>query len=212
MRPALSRALEEATRSGRALALAMAVAALGTAVQPSASAARVLERLTTQTGRHFAVPVPDANGIPNFAEIRPGLARGGQPTAEGVRFLRERGYRTIVSFRSNRVEREEALRFGIAYIEIPMRAGILGATPPTEEQVRLFLSVVTDSTNDPVFIHCRRGKDRTGVMSALYRIEACGWTAGEAVEEMRAFGFSGHYRRLLRFVHSYSPQSSASAR
>jgi protein tyrosine/serine phosphatase len=91
-----------------------------------------------------------------------------------------------------------------------MRAGIFGATPPTEEQVRLFLSVVKDSSRHPVFIHCRRGKDRTGVMSAIYRIEACGWTSDEAIEEMRAFGFSDHYRGLIRFVQTYARARGAS--
>jgi protein tyrosine phosphatase (PTP) superfamily phosphohydrolase (DUF442 family) len=147
--------------------------------------------------------VPDAEGTRNFAEIHPGLARGGQPTEAGIRFLRDHGYRTVVSFRSNPSERDLVLRSGMAYVEIPMRAGIFGAAPPTEEQARLFLSVVTDSSRYPVFIHCRRGKDRTGAMSAIYRMEACGWTADEAIEEMRTLGFSRHYRRLLRFVRGY---------
>ena len=189
----------------------MRIPGTAAAAQPRTADARALETLTTSTGKHFAVPVPDGVGIPNFAEIQSGLTRGGRPTKEGIQFLRDKGYRTVVSFRSNRDERYEVLRSGMEYVEIPMHAGLFGAAPPTGEQVRLFLSVVSDSSRYPIFMHCRRGKDRTGVMSAIYRMEACGWTADEAIEEMKAFGFSGHYRGLLRFVRAYSRDAHALA-
>lgn len=150
-----------------------------------------------------AVVAPEARGIPRFAEIEPGLARGGQPSEDGLAFLRERGTRTVISFRKNPGERRRLERMGIAYVEIPLHAGLFRATPPTDEQVRQFLEVVRDSSRRPVFVHCRHGKDRTGAMVALYRIEACGWTAEEAVAEMRAFGFSKHYRKLMRFVQRF---------
>lgn len=204
MHPPLGRCVGRAAGTGRVLVLAAALAVAALAIQPDRVGARVLERLATSTGKPFAACESDADGIPNFAEIRTGLSRGGQPTKEGIHFLRDKGYRTVISFRSNPSEREAVLGSGMGYVEIPMRAGIFGATPPTEEQVRLFLSVVKDSSRYPVFIHCRRGKDRTGVMSAIYRIEACGWTSDEAIEEMRAFGFSDHYRGLMRFVQTYA--------
>jgi hypothetical protein len=45
-------------------------------------------------------------------------------------------------------------------------------------------------------------------MSAIYRMEVCGWTRDEAVEEMKSFGFSGRYQKLLRYVQAYSCQSA----
>ena len=192
----------------RALFFALAVVIAAAPVQPGFADARVLERITTSTGKPFAVSEPDGNGIPNFAEIQPGLTRGGQPSEEGIRFLRDHGYRTVVSFRSDSPDRDDVIRSGMDYVEIPLHAGIFGAKDPTEEQVRQFLAVVTDPARRPVFIHCLRGKDRTGIMSAIYRIEACGWTADDAIEEMRAFGFHGYYRGFVRFVRAYAPHAS----
>jgi protein tyrosine phosphatase (PTP) superfamily phosphohydrolase (DUF442 family) len=149
------------------------------------------------------------SGIPRFAEIEPGLARGGQPKERGLRFLRERGYRTVISFRPNSPERKDLEAMGIRYIEIPMRSSPFGAATPTKEDVRRFLSAVSDSTLRPIFIHCRRGKDRTGAMAAIYRIEACGWTNEEAIREMKAFGFNGLYRNLKRYVRTYERGSAA---
>lgn len=161
------------------------------------------ERLATVTGKPFAAVTPEA-GIRRFAEIRPGLARGGEPGEDGLRFLHDHGYRTIVSFLPSPAESAFVVQSGMHYVHIPMRSGPFSAEPPTEDQVRQFLSVVADSSRYPVFIHCHAGKDRTGAMSAIYRMEVCGWTVDEAVEEMKAFGFSGRYRRLFQFVQGYS--------
>lgn len=154
----------------------------------------------------------EVRGIPRFAEIEPGLARGGQPDEHGLRFLRERGYRTVLSFRRNSPDRRDAEQMGLRYIEIPLRAGPFSATPPTEEEVTRFLAAVSDSSLRPIFIHCRRGKDRTGAMAAIYRIEACGWTNEDAIREMRSFGFSGRYRKLQQYVRDYERSNSRASR
>ena len=161
-------------------------------------------RSATVSGKPFARVTPEAGGIRRFAEIRPGLARGGEPGERGLRFLRSGGYRTIVSFLPSASESAWVVQSGMEYVHIPMRSGLFSAEPPTEEQVRRFLSVVSDTTRYPVFIHCHAGKDRTGAMSAIYRMEVCGWTVDEALEEMNAFGFSGRYRKLRRYVEGYN--------
>jgi L-ascorbate metabolism protein UlaG (beta-lactamase superfamily)/protein tyrosine phosphatase (PTP) superfamily phosphohydrolase (DUF442 family) len=154
-------------------------------------------------------PAPvEARGISRFVEIEPGLARGGQPTSEGLEFLRERGYRTVISFRRNSRERRALEGMGIRYVQIPLRAGLFGAAPPSREDVARFLSVVSDSSQRPVFIHCRRGKDRTGAMAAIYRIEACGWSNEDAVREMLSFGFDRRYRKLMNYVRAYTRETA----
>jgi len=97
---------------------------------------------------------------------------------------------------------------GIHYVQIPIRAGLFGSTAPTKEEVALFLSVVSDSSQRPVFIHCRRGKDRTGAMAAIYRIQASGWTKDEALREMLTLGFNRYYGNLMQLVRTYAPGSA----
>ncbi len=46
-----------------------------------------------------------------------------------------------------------------------------------------------DEASYPVLIHCRAGLHRTGVLSAVYRMEYQGWSPLEAFEELRAHGF-----------------------
>lgn len=164
---------------------------------------------TTRSGRQIAKAIPES-GIPRFAEIRPGLARGGWPGEEGVRYLKNHGYKTVVSFLTDPAESAWVVQSGMKYVHLPMRSSFFFADTPTKDQVRQFLEIVKDSTQYPAFIHCKAGKDRTGAMSAIYRMEACGWTADEAVEEMKAFGFSTRYGKLMNWVQAYSLAPAAS--
>ncbi len=183
--------------------------ALPQAGRTAYTSARAYKTLSSSARHPFAVRVPEAPGISNLAEIETGLARGGQPKDEGIEYLRRRGFRTVVAFRRDPDERLKLIRAGLDYVEIPLRADLLGSKPPTEDQVRQFISITMDSTCRPLFFHCRRGMDRTGVMAAIYRIEACGWTSAEAVQEMRALGFHEHYKALLRFVRGYERRGLA---
>jgi protein tyrosine phosphatase (PTP) superfamily phosphohydrolase (DUF442 family) len=185
-----------------ALAAALAVA-VGAAALPRDADARILERLTTSTGRPLALARPEVEAIPNFADIEPGLSRGGRLTREGIQYLRARGYRTVVTFLDDAEERSALAEAGIECVSIPLRAGLFGAAVPTREQVARFLDVTSDSARRPLFFHCKRGKDRTGAMAAVYRMERHRWSAAVAVLEMRAFGFNTFYKGLLRFVRGY---------
>jgi len=160
-------------------------------------------------GRSWAERV---DGIPNMARLRPGLYRGAQPDRDQLRWLRERGFKTVVNLRSHDSDREAVERLGMTCVEIPMKAGLFDADPPTEAQVRRFFEVVLDPDRRPLFFHCAQGKDRTGTMAALYRIEVDGWTPEEAIEEMQAFGYHDFYDDLARFVRSYEPRGISAAK
>jgi protein-tyrosine phosphatase len=189
----------------------LAIAAASTLpLMPGVSKAKTDPSATT-TKRTFAKMAPDAAGIRRFAEIRPGVTRGGEPYDVGIRYLKDRGYRTVVSFLTNVAESASVVQSGMKYVHIPINSSFFGCELPTDDQVHQFLSVVTDSTRYPIFIHCHAGKDRTGAMSAIYRMEVDGWTPDEAVEEMRSFGFAGRYKNLLRYVQAYSKRSNGSS-
>jgi protein tyrosine phosphatase (PTP) superfamily phosphohydrolase (DUF442 family) len=188
----------------RALGLLAAfVVAIAAPAAPVHADARSLDQLATSTGRPFATALPEMRGIANFAQIEAGLARGARPTDEGMAELKARGFRTVIGLRHDPDERAKLAKLGIEYVELPMRINLLGAAIPSPEQIQTFLDVVSDPAKRPVFFHCRRGRDRTGAMAAIYRMERSGWRTAEALEEMNAFGFHSHYRKLRRFVEGY---------
>jgi tyrosine-protein phosphatase SIW14 len=192
--------------------LAIALGVVAALVNGPSASARIQERLVSSTGKPFAVAKPEVPGIGNFAEIEPGLARGANPTDEGIEYLRAHRYKTVVAFWSRSGEREKLRRAGIELVELPIKSGLFGSDTPTKAQIAEFLRLAADSARRPLFFHCRRGRDRTGAMTAIYRMEQDGWRRADAIEEMKAFGFHGYYRSLYRFVESYPTAPSRAAR
>jgi protein tyrosine phosphatase (PTP) superfamily phosphohydrolase (DUF442 family) len=123
-------------------------------------------------------------GIENFAQISPILYRGEQPTAEGFAELKKMGIKTVVNLRSFHGDGELLKGTGLRYVHIHAKAW-----HPEDEDVVQFLKVVEDPANQPVFVHCQQGSDRTGYMVAVYRMLEQQWSVGDATAEMRNFAF-----------------------
>jgi tyrosine-protein phosphatase SIW14 len=161
------------------------------------------------TAGSAAATRPAGVPIDNFAEVAPGIFRGAQPDADGFRALKGLGIRTIVNLRGKHDDTPAAAPLGLGVVEIPMSAKFT-IEPPTDDEVRAFLAAVLDPAKRPVFVHCAGGKDRTGTMCALYRIEVDGWTPEKAYEEMVSFGWHDElYPALGKFVRGYTPKGLA---
>jgi uncharacterized protein (TIGR01244 family) len=126
------------------------------------------------------------NGIDNFATVEPGLHRGGQPSSVGFRELARRGIKTVVNLRNDPRPDDQSLveAAGMVYINIPMNAA--DVSPAQIDRALQHLQTAPR----PIFLHCRRGRDRTGLEIAVYRIAAQGWTRERAIEELYAHGYN----------------------
>jgi protein tyrosine phosphatase (PTP) superfamily phosphohydrolase (DUF442 family) len=161
-----------------------------------------------------------AADLPNFGKVCEGLFRGGQPTDAGYEALRRKGVRTIVSLRTLGDRSDDLQEAGFRTFHISFKT-----VHPETEDVLEFLSIATNPDNRPLFVHCRRGADRTGMMIAVYRMVVQGWSRANAVREMNRMGFSPwnvaieHYledldvaalkRELARHVANDRPMSSS---
>lgn len=138
-------------------------------------------------------------GVPNFGEVTGQLYRGGQPTEEGFQQLAERGVGMVVNLREGgEGERRQVTKLGMQYVSIPWHC-----FNPQDQRFAEFLRVLRDHPDTRVFVHCRLGVDRTGMMIASYRMGEQGWSASEAAEEMAAFGFSSVHRMICPGLASY---------
>jgi protein tyrosine/serine phosphatase len=166
--------------------------------------------VASTSGRLFAERIEGKAGLSNFARIDARVYRGAQPTAEGYRTLKELGVKTVVNFRSHHSYKAEIEAAGLACVELPLQADLIGSEPPTDEQLKLFFDTVLDPRLQPVYIHCMKGCDRTGTLSALYRMEIEGWTTDDAIQEMQAFGFNDYYADLINYVRTYKTRGFVS--
>ena len=128
------------------------------------------------------------------------LYRSGQMTPEGFqRTVREFGIRTVISLRDSKDEgkvsadqaeveycREQGIthfRFAQARWQLP------DGSHPVAANMTEFLRILSDpQMKKPVLVHCFAGIHRTGGYVAVYRMEYDGWSAAEAIEEMRNMG------------------------
>jgi len=151
--------------------------------------------------------------IPHFSRVTDFYYRGGQPDDSGLKILAGKGIRTIVDLRGEDKtrgdhERETAQALGMQYISLPLSA----IHAPSDDQVEKFLSIVHTASNQPVFVHCRRGSDRTGVMTAIVRIHDFHWTADQSYKEMKEFGFRSFLLPTMeRYVYKYADAQKAEA-
>ena len=146
---------------------------------------------------------PRYSELPNFSKVSERLYRGGQPKSGGVKKLAEIGIKTIINLRGTdeltRAEEAEAKAAGIVYFNIPMP----GLSRPTHEQISRVMEIVGNQESGPVFIHCKRGSDRTGTVVAVYRISRDGWTADKALTEAKRFGLSWMEFGMKDYVSDY---------
>lgn len=144
------------------------------------------------------------NGIGDFGEVTPRLFRGAQPDKKrGYAALAKMGIDIVVDTRGNRTKSEgkEVRRHGMQYVAIPWHCPF-----PRDETFARFLRLMRDNPNKKVFVHCRLGDDRTGMMIAAYRMAAEGWTADEAMIEMREFGFNRAHHFICPGLASYEKE------
>jgi len=137
-------------------------------------------------------------GVPNFGEVTDKLFRGGQPTAEGFEGLAHEGVGVVVDLSGNQSERDKVKKVGMEYVSIPWHCFHL-----EDKQVAQFLRVLRDHPDQKVFVHCRLGEDRTGMMVAGYRMAEQSWTAAQARKEMAAFGFSSVHHLMCPGLATY---------
>lgn len=167
-------------RSWIAVALLILATAAGAQVRPA------------EWATPLAVP-----GVPNLHRIDAQVYRSAQPTAAGMRELEQLGIRTVLCLRDFHDDVDEARGTGLKLVRME-----LNAWHTDEAELVKALRVLVDPANWPVLVHCQHGADRTGLVSALYRIAVQGWDRERAIDEMTrgGFGFHSLWKGIPRFV------------
>lgn len=150
---------------------------------------------------------PLANsGVWNYQEVNRQLSRGAQPTAEAVKELANRGLVTMINLRPESEDpaafsREKAAADSLMKHYEPI--ALSSWRSPREKDIARILSIINDPTEQPVFVHCQRGADRTGTVVAIYRITHDCWSAEDAIREARQHGMGWWQFPMRRFIRTW---------
>jgi hypothetical protein len=139
-------------------------------------------------------------------EVVPGrVYRSGQLTVGGFTEAVERfGIRTIINVqedvpdpdiwqswldRSTIKESDLCRQLGVRYVWLQPDLDSPAKDHPRPKVIDDFLAVMDDETVYPVLIHCKAGLHRTGILTAVYRMQYQGWSPAAAFRELKANGF-----------------------
>lgn len=146
--------------------------------------------------------------IDNFGQVNANYYRGSQPDEGDYADLAAMGVKTIIDLQRDGSPAEQRLveAAGMTFHRIPMTT----RTEPTREQLALFMNLVNDPANQPVYVHCAGGRHRTGVMTAIYRMHHDHWSADQAFREMKEYKFGADFLHpeFKRFVYGYQVEPS----
>src|SRR5207245_2697948 len=147
-------------------------------------------------------------------EAGPSLLRGGQPSAEGWKWLQEeKGVTAVVKLNyESEGSEEEARRLGLRVMVNSMQpAGLDGKGPeailraaretqvvPSDESIANAVRAML-AHKGVVYVHCSHGQDRTGLVVGVYRVLHDGLTKDDAYREMLHNNFHAALHGLHEF-------------
>jgi len=130
-------------------------------------------------------------GITNFAHVETTVACAGAVTPSSVAEIKKMGFGSIINLRlANEqgadidAEAAAAKAAGINFIHLP-----LNGASPDPAVVDRFLKVITESGNQPSFIHCASG-NRASAMWLIKRVLVDKWDNDRASAEAAQLGLT----------------------
>ena len=144
--------------------------------------------------------------LPRFQQVTEKLYRGAQPTDGGLAKLRELGINTIINLRGasarTRAQEAEARALGLNYFNVALPTW----GRPQDARVQRILEIIAAPENGHVFVHCRTGVDRTGIIVALYRMKHQGWNTHDALTEAERKGMHRIQFWMRDYAEDYGEQ------
>ena len=159
----------------------------------------------TSTAADSVVEAP-----PNFLRVRDGLYRGGHPSAGNLAYLQSLGVQTIVDLEISdfieaypwdiSAEERNASARGFTFVRKPMSAFEPAVSTRFDDQMTSIMDILRGaSAAHPVYVHCRHGQDRTGLVIGIERVELEHVAPADAYSEMLANGFHSAFLGLNHY-------------
>jgi protein tyrosine/serine phosphatase len=145
------------------------------------------------------IPTFVEHDIPNFRQVPgdPGVYRGGQPQSQaGWAYLQSLGVSNVVKLNlESEASDSDARALGMTINYFPIDTLHQGLFKPD----RLAVSNVVAAIKPGTFVHCKHGRDRSGLIVGCKRVWRDGWAKTNAWSEMIADGFNSTLHGLTDF-------------
>jgi len=133
----------------------------------------------------------------NLFRITPTVFRSAQLKSKDVALLQSLGIKTVVSLRSFHSDETVLKNSGIKLKRIRINTWDID-----DKKIIAALRAVREAEKDgPVLLHCMHGADRTGLVSAMYRMVYQNWNKEQASDELMNGGYG--YHSMWKNIPSY---------
>ncbi|MBC3935656.1 dual specificity protein phosphatase family protein [Undibacterium sp. CY7W] len=124
----------------------------------------------------------------NLFKVNDQFYRSAQIQSELLPTLQSLGIKTVVSLRAFHSDEQILKNSGIRMQRIGINTWDIN-----DNNVILALRTLRNAQQQgPVLLHCQHGADRTGLITAMYRILYQSWTKEQALEELTQGGYGYH--------------------
>jgi tyrosine-protein phosphatase SIW14 len=132
----------------------------------------------------------------NFYKINDSLYRAAQPSAKALQEAKALGIKSVLNLRNDALDSVKAVNTGLLLFTVPITT-----KDATKQDIVKALQILIKAPK-PLLIHCKHGADRTGIVTAMYRIIMEDISKETAIKEMTdgPFGFHHQYTNLIQLI------------
>jgi tyrosine-protein phosphatase SIW14 len=144
------------------------------------------------------------SGLENFYHLDKNVFRSEQPNRKTFSQVEKFGIKEVLNLRQYHTDNGEAENTQLVLHHVKMNAANV-----TYPQIFKALQTIKNAKG-PILIHCWHGSDRTGVVSASYRVIFQNWPKAQAIDEMKHGGYGYHqkfYPVLIQIIEGLDVKS-----
>jgi protein tyrosine/serine phosphatase len=124
----------------------------------------------------------------NLHRVAPDFYRSARLSRKELPLLLTLGIKTVINLRNFHSDSAVLAGSGVKMVRVPVNTWAI-----SDKQVVATLRAIRAAEREgPVLLHCLHGADRTGMMTAMYRMVFQGWTRERAIAELHGGGYGYH--------------------
>lgn len=124
--------------------------------------------------------------LENFYCIDKNVFRSEQPDEKSFSQIEKFGIKEVLNLRQHHTDNDETKESQLVLHHIKINTGKISSA-----QILAALQKIKNAKG-PILIHCWHGSDRTGVISAAYRVIFQNWSRARAIDEFKNGGYGYH--------------------
>ena len=159
-----------------------------------------MTQIPTQSSDELLPPV-------NFSLVAKGIYRGSYPTFRNFSFLRHLGLKSILFLCPedySPTNKEFLAKNNIKLINVPMEGNKEPFKIIPQQLMDAAIKQLVDVRNHPIYVHCNKGKHRTGtVCGCLRKLQL--WTMTSVFDEYRRFAGTKARQLDCQYIELYEP-------